>query len=87
MMGYGYYDHMNGWGIAAAGIGSLLLWVALILGALALLRHLRGAPPTDVQRPELILGARYARGEIDDEEYHRRLDTLRHTGASATSAR
>lgn len=26
---------------------------------------------------EQILAERYARGEIDDEEYHRRLDTLR----------
>jgi putative membrane protein len=51
-----------------------------------LLRNRPGPTPTGRARPatpEEILGQRYARGEIDDDEYHRRLDTLRdaHPGA------
>ncbi|WP_237323463.1 SHOCT domain-containing protein [Streptomyces sp. MOE7] len=38
----------------------------------------RPAPPAD-GGPEQILAERYARGEIDDEEYRRRLATLRGT--------
>ncbi len=82
-MMYDYGDHMSGWGIAAMSIGSLLLWIALGLGVLALVRHLRGSSPAG---PEQLLAARYARGEIDDEEYQRRLETLRRT-STGTAAR
>lgn len=91
MMGYGYGGHMSGWGWAAVSVGSLLLWVALGLAVLALARHLRGsagAHTGDGQvGPEQLLAARYARGDIDDEEYHRRLDTLRSRNSSLTSPR
>lgn len=86
-MGNAYYDHMSGWGVAATSIGSLLFAVALVLGVVALLRHLRGAPPAPQGRPEQLLAARYARGEIDDDEYHHRLDTLRGTSAAAPVTR
>lgn len=78
-MGYGYWDHMNGWGVAAAGVGSVLLWTTLVLAALALLQHLRR--PSG--RPEELLRERYARGEIDEGEYRRRLETLRGTDGHA----
>jgi putative membrane protein len=78
-MNYPYGEHMNGWGVAATSISSVLLWVALVLGAAALLRYLRDPPRARVEEPEQLLAARYARGEVDDEEYHRRMDTLRHT--------
>lgn len=87
--GYGYGGRMSGWGYAVAGLGSLLLWVALVLGTVALVRHLRvpaGAPSGQVPtEPEQVLGARYARGDIDDEEYHRRLDNLRNRSGSAAA--
>jgi putative membrane protein len=83
MMGYGISDHMNGWGVAATGISSLLLWIALTLGAVVLLRQLRGTTAAPVERPEQLLAARYARGEIDDEEYHRRREVLRRTSTDA----
>ncbi len=80
-MNYGYYDHMSGWAIVAMSVGSLLLWVALVLGTVALLRHLR-ATPFVAEHPDQLLAARYARGEIDEDEYHHRRDTLRRSGAS-----
>src|SRR5512139_3930041 len=46
----------------------------------------REAGPASRTRAEEVLAERYARGEIDTEEYERRLATLRaaSTGASAT---
>jgi putative membrane protein len=35
--------------------------------------------------PEQLLAERFARGEIDEDEYRRRLDTLRGTGPGARS--
>lgn len=55
-------------------------WAAVIWVAATLLRPHRGAPPVerhDQHGPEAILADRFARGEIDDHEYHLRLDTLR----------
>ncbi|MBS2963244.1 SHOCT domain-containing protein [Actinocrinis puniceicyclus] len=37
------------------------------------------APPAPPASPEAILAERFARGEIDEEEYHARLATLRGT--------
>ncbi len=87
MMGYGYGGHVSGWAWAVMGVGSVLLWVALGLGVLALVRHLRASdrPGEGQVTPEQLLAARYARGDIDDEEYHRRLDTLRSRSSSVTA--
>jgi putative membrane protein len=81
MMGHSYDVHMSGWGVAAACTGSLLLGVALVLAAFALLSHRRRAATVAGDQPEQLLAARYARGEVDDEEYHRRLDTLRRSSS------
>jgi len=35
-------------------------------------------------RCERALAERFARGEIDEEEYHRRLETLRAAGSAPT---
>ena len=41
MMWYGGYgQHMSGGGYVLLGLGTLLFWSALILGIVALLRHL-----------------------------------------------
>lgn len=89
--GYGYGGHMSGWGWAVTGVGSVLLWVALVLGVLSLARHLRdttGPRGGDgLADPERLLAARYARGDIDDEDYHRRLDTLRSLSSPLTPPR
>jgi putative membrane protein len=55
-------------------------WVAVVWVVVSLVRGRpapmagESAPPV---APEQILAQRYARGEIDDDEYRRRLDVLR----------
>ena len=64
---------------------TFLFLVALVglLVALARREH-RVSPigPDPEQEAERILDARYARGEIDDEEYRRRLDMLRRAASA-----
>jgi putative membrane protein len=70
-------DHMDGWGWGVMGF--VLLLVVLLIGTLIYFaardsghRSARsGADPIDV------LDHRFARGEIDDEEYRTRRDVLR----------
>lgn len=53
------------------GIAILVLLVWLIVRAVS------GAPGRAEDSPEQILKRRYARGELDREEYQRRLEDLR----------
>jgi putative membrane protein len=76
---------MGGWGFRLMTVTSLV-WVLLVVAGLVLLvRYLaRGSQPGAggaFPPPEQVLAARYARGEIDEEEYHRRLATLAETAA------
>ncbi|MGW2347496.1 SHOCT domain-containing protein [Actinacidiphila glaucinigra] len=78
------YGHMNGWGWGLMSLGWLVL---LVLVGLAVTVPLRHAPDGGADRtvhrdhPEAraLLAERYARGEIDDEEYWRRLAALEAT--------
>ena len=64
----------------------VVFWVAVIWLAVSFIGGLAGRPsgePDRSERPEEILAQRYARGEIDEDEYRRRLDILsgtRHAG-------
>lgn len=40
----------------------------------------RAEPLHEARAPEAVLGERYARGEIDEEEYRKRLAVLRERG-------
>jgi putative membrane protein len=60
------------------GTVMLALWVALIAGAVWVIARRpepRAGPPAG--RAREILAERYARGEIDADEYRDRLETLR----------
>ncbi|MFE7352283.1 SHOCT domain-containing protein [Streptomyces sp. NPDC057543] len=86
-----WHDHgMGGWGWFAMTVGMVLFWVLLIIVVVLLFRAfgrsrpVGGGPPGAPGWPgpgsssaERILAERYARGEIDDDEYRRRLATLR----------
>jgi putative membrane protein len=74
-----YGDHIGFWGPLFMGISTVLFWGLIILGIIALVRYLGGSGRVSSFRstPELLLAERFARGEIDEQEYHRRLDTLR----------
>jgi len=61
----------------------LLFWVIVIAGIVLLVRWAGGprgqaTPPAPTSPPDArrILDERFARGEIDEDEYRRRRDTL-----------
>lgn len=69
----------EGWGWGAWTVmmlGSVAFWGLLIWAVVALTRgaDARPEPKTD---PQDILAARFAAGDIDEDEYRRRLDGLR----------
>jgi putative membrane protein len=83
-----------GWGSWILTTGTTIVFWALVITAVVVLaRYLLSLS----QRPagtthaggagnaEQVLAERYARGEIDDEEYQRRLGLLRQNIASTTS--
>ncbi len=81
-----WYDHdVSGWGWFAMSAGMVLFWALIITAVVLLIRalytpheHTHAPPPTaPTPTPEDILRERLARGEIDEEEYRRRLSTLR----------
>jgi putative membrane protein len=92
----GWYDdwgHMGGWSWAAGTIGFLLTLGLLALIAWLVVRAVRrpGYGPPQPPRTagqdtaERVLADRFARGEIDEDEYCRRLATLRSVGTGPGS--
>ena len=83
---YWYGDHMSGWGYALTAVSMVIFWGLIIVGIVALVRYLgrsgqpTGVPPAERPTPEQVLAERFARGEINEDEYRRRLDTLRTSG-------
>lgn len=88
-----YGDHMWGsswgWGewILMTSL-TVVFWAAVITAIVLAVRYLanartsgdgRSGPPPErgKSRAEQLLGERYARGEIDDDEYRSRMSTLR----------
>jgi len=70
---FGEGGGMGAW----TGGGMWLFWIVLIVIVVLLIRAVSGSasssPPSRQDTPLEILKARYARGEIDDEEFqHRR---------------
>ena len=69
---FGEGGGMGGW----MGGGMWLFWIVLIVLVVLLLRAVSGgfssSSPSRQDTPLEILKARYARGEIDDEEFQRR---------------
>jgi putative membrane protein len=69
---------MGGWGLTLMTIGTVGFWLLRIVGIALLIRHLgRVDRPGPRPTPERLLAERFARGEIDEEEYRRRLEALR----------
>lgn len=81
-----WYGHdPSGWGWFTMSVGMILFWAVLIVFAVLLFRSL--SRPVDSgasagragsgPAPEQLLAERFARGEIDEEEYRSRLAVLR----------
>ena len=83
MMYYGG-GHMTGWGWFGMTIGMIAFWGLLIALGVLLFRSFsaKDTTPNESQSgptapdPRQILAERYARGEIDEDEYQQRLATL-----------
>ncbi|GAA4832280.1 SHOCT domain-containing protein [Saccharopolyspora rosea] len=73
---YGYGAGI--WGMAVMTVSMLLFWALIIIAIVALVRYL-GRAGRDQRRTTTaqdVLAERFARGEIDEEEYRRRLRAL-----------
>ncbi|QUW85836.1 SHOCT domain-containing protein (plasmid) [Streptomyces mirabilis] len=78
-----WYDHnVSGWGWFTMSVGMVLFWAVIIGVGVLLYRALSNplgrtdvhAPPGRI--PEQLLAERFARGEIDEDEYRQRLAAL-----------
>lgn len=70
-----WHDHGGpGWWLIFP-IAFGLFWIAIAVGAFTLLRR-RTAPPDPRTKAEGLLAERFARGDIDEDEYYMRLATL-----------
>jgi putative membrane protein len=74
-----------GWGSwILMTVAMVMFWAALIAGAMVAVRYAVSARRADTNpaavstRAEDLVAQRYARGEIDEDEYHRRVALLRH---------
>ena len=78
-MMYWYGDGVGGWGYVLMTLTMVGIWVLLVAVGVVLVCSggwtVHAAPPLR-PTPEQVLAERFARGEIDDEEYRRRLAAL-----------
>ena len=82
-----YWHGDIGWGSwLLMSIPMLAFWGLVIWFLLAAVRDSNGSTsqPSD---PENVLAHRFAAGEIDEDEYHKRLETLRASGHTAAGRR
>jgi putative membrane protein len=86
-----WYGHdMSGWGWFGASLGMIVFWALIITVLVLLFRGLGRSTPVgsrDVASrttpsAEELLAERFARGEIDEDEYQRRLRVLRSSGGA-----
>lgn len=79
-MMFWYGDGMSSWGYVLMTIGMVVFWALIIFGIMMLVRAAapRSTPPPSTQAPtpEEVVAMRFARGEIDEDEYRRSLDAL-----------
>ena len=78
---------MGGWGMVLMSVSGLLFWGLIITSIVLLVRSTgRGGQPgavaTQTPTPQQVLADRFARGEIDEDDYTRRLQVL-HTAPGA----
>ncbi|BAV33283.1 hypothetical protein SCL_0967 [Sulfuricaulis limicola] len=68
--------NMDGWGMGFGGIGMILFWVLIIAGIVVLTKWLADGPRrSDTPRENSaldVLKQRYARGEINREEFEQK---------------
>ena len=80
-MMWNQYDQFGWWWFVAMPLGMVGFW-ALVGWVVVKMGRGDGAAPRPASNAEAILAERYARGEIDSDEYHRRLDDLHTAGTT-----
>jgi len=78
MWWYGDGD-VGAWGYVLMTISMVLFWGFVIYGVVMLLRYVgrEDRPSSRRSTPEELLAERFARGEIDQQEYRERMESLR----------
>ena len=77
MMGW-YHDGVGWGGWIIMTLAMVAFWALVVFAVLALFRTQRSGDATpDHRDPRQILDERFARGEIDEDEYHARSSVLR----------
>ena len=80
------HDGPGGWGWMMMALMMIAFWVGVVWIIASVVRHrsvdsgsvpLTTPAPPGTTGPEDILHERFARGDIDVEEYHHRLDAMR----------
>ena len=66
-----------GWWMVLWWVFGVVILILLVWTVMAMIRSAAGSTPRSDESPEQILKRRYARGELDREEYQRRLEDLR----------
>lgn len=81
-----WYDYdLSGWGWFTMTLSMTLFWALIITAAVLAFRALGRTTERDhpaAPSPEQLLAERFARGEIDEDDYHSRLAAL-HAGGPA----
>jgi putative membrane protein len=72
---------MGGWGMVLMTVSGLLFWGLIIAGIVWLVRSTgrggeSGTVATQTPTPQQIIADRFARGEIEEDDYARRLQVL-----------
>ncbi len=72
---------MGGWGMVLMTVSSLLFLALVFAGIVVVVRSVgrdaeRGRPVMPAPTPQQTLAERFARGDIDEDEYTRRLQVL-----------
>lgn len=84
-MMWNQYDQFSWWWYVVMPLGMVGFWALVAWVVVTIVRSDR-ATPRPASNPEAILAERYARGQIDADEYHRRLDDL-HTTSTERDGR
>lgn len=76
----GWYHDGTGWGgWILMTLAIVAFWALVVVAVVALFRGTQrsGEPTVDRRDPMQVLDERFARGEIDEDEYHARSSVLR----------
>ena len=66
----------GGWGMGFGGVFMIVFWIVIVVGVVLLVKSLAGQSSADkgpaARTPIDVLRERYARGEIDREEFEQK---------------